>query len=88
MAWGDTPHATIDLKPLISCALIHLPWALGLLKPLVSPIYTFCTKTEVTGTDINFLRNHNFLKACPSGGHRSSRRAGKQAQFKATWLVY
>ena len=26
------------------------------------PIYTFCTKSKVTGTDIKFLRNHNFFQ--------------------------
>ena len=42
------------------CFHLTLAWAQGLLKPLVSPIYTFCTKSKVTGTDINFTRNHNF----------------------------
>ena len=32
-------------------------WGLLSVHP---PIYTFWTKSKVTGTDIKFLRNHNF----------------------------
>ena len=67
MAWGDTPRATIGLKPLISCALRAPRRAMGLLKPHVSLIYTFSAKSRVTGTDIKNLRNHNFEVCCSLG---------------------
>jgi len=40
----------------------HTAWSARIwhLNSLYPPIYTFCTKSKVTGTDIKFLRNHNF----------------------------
>lgn len=37
-------------------------WALGHVKSPVPPIYTYCTKGNVTRTDIDFLSGHTFPK--------------------------
>jgi hypothetical protein len=78
MAWGDTPRATIGLKPLISYALTGLSRALGLLKPHVSLIYTYFTKSIVTGTDIKFSRIDNFRGLLLVGPMYTSRCARNQ----------
>ncbi|KAJ0526458.1 hypothetical protein HanHA300_Chr09g0323461 [Helianthus annuus] len=38
----------LPLLTSLVCFHLALAWAQGLLKPLVSPIYTFCTKSKVT----------------------------------------
>ena len=42
------------------------------------PIYTFCTKSKVTGTDINFLMTHNFRRQARRQATLSGRRAGNK----------
>jgi hypothetical protein len=55
-----TPCLYRHQTSILMCCHDALAWAQGLLKPLVSPIYTFCTISKVTGTNIKFSRNHNF----------------------------
>lgn len=92
VAWHKAWSVLLSLKPLIPQPLTCQATGMGSNRPHGSPIYTLWTKGIVTGSNIDFLRSHNFLRngqrrAGAAQGHRPSdharngqRRAGKPSQ--------
>ena len=56
LPWASSILSLISRYQSSTSDATHLPSSTQL-----PPIYTYCTKSKVTGTDIDFLRSHNFL---------------------------